>query len=186
MIGILSVMGLILALQSGETESFPMVGKPAPRLELRLADATPIEWKTLQSRKTALFFFCPCEACHEVAKLWAQQEQKSKNQKLKPDKMLQRLIVFAGDADAVLRFQAETGLVSSHIRYALDPDMKAALRYDAMPCPRAFVWDMDSKVQWISPENHGEKPAITPQILLKSVDVAFAPIRKPAMVPRRK
>lgn len=186
MILLVSILGLIFALQSADSESFPAVGKPAPRLELQLSSGSPLEWKPLSRRKTALFFFCSCEACHEVAKLWAQQEQKKQTQQLKSNTTPQKVIVFAGDADAVQRFQAETGLSGSHVRYACDPEMKAALRYDAMPCPRAFTWDTTGKMLWISPENKGEKPALSPIVLLKSVESAFVLGKKPLSKSLRK
>jgi hypothetical protein len=184
MTALILLVGL-LQTPAASKEIFPTVGKPAPRLELRDTNDTPLDWKPLASRRTAVFFFCGCQACHDVAREWTRRQQEG-HKTVSAIEPLPAVVVFAGNADELRQFQAQTGLRGDSLRFAPDPDMKAAQRYDAVPCPRAFVWDNAGILRWISPQNQGETPALKPHIMVQSVLTAALPLKKMSPAIRRK
>lgn len=144
------------------------VGSPAP--PLRLTDLqgkarTLAEW---HGHPIALCFFCGCDACHRVAREWAQVERSGVLSASKPkDAAPQTVIVFLGDAAGAKAFAAATGLDPTQAVFLLDPVSASAVTFGALPCPRLFALDPKGVVRYVNAQAD-DAPPQAPAALLVS------------------
>ncbi len=131
------------ALQKGRKPAPPPLARP-----FALAD---VEGKRhaladYRGKPVALQFWCGCQWCHDMAKLWGQAQRSGALQvggQIPPT-----LVVFAGSADELKGFATETGLDPATTVLMPDPDLAVAQPYHAVPCPRVFVLDSGGRIRY--------------------------------------
>jgi hypothetical protein len=107
----------------------------------------------------ALFFFCGCSWCRDVAKEWAiLQRAGTLVEKEKKNGRPATLVVYSGlDAAAARRLAAAAGLDRSQTTLLPDPEESVTEPiYHAEPCPRVFVLDERGSLRYT---NNGEDDA---------------------------
>ncbi len=122
----------------------PTAGQPAPTFALRDAQGKPFSLAATQGRPVALFFFCGCPWCADLARSWG---------RLQRDKRLparvETVVVFAGDKAQASAFARASGLDLAHTRVLPDPDSGLTEEvYRLAACPRAFALDARGTVRY--------------------------------------
>jgi hypothetical protein len=132
---------------------------PAPNFTLTDADGVKRSLTDYRGRPVALYFFCGCDWCHDVAGKWSMMQRAGALSTAADDKNGPvTLVVFQGDADAVKTFARETALDLDHTVLMTDPDVSVTVdKYHAEPCPRVFVLDTAGNVVYTN--NHKDDEA---------------------------
>lgn len=122
----------------------PQAGQPAPAFTLTDAQGKPFSLAATRGQTTALFFFCGCSWCADVAHLWGQSQRKTP----RPD-AAHTVIVFAGTGSDARAFAARNGLDLKQTTLLPDPDSKLTEGvYKLNSCPRAFVLDRMGQIRY--------------------------------------
>jgi hypothetical protein len=128
-------------------QSRPVVGKPAPLFTMNDVDDKPQALKERRGKPAVVLFFCPCEYCKPVAKLWAEAQssgalaKEAKENETPGAEPPFTLVVFTGDADTTREFGEVAGFDKANTVLLPDPKLRTARLYDSIPCPRAYVLD---------------------------------------------
>jgi len=111
----------------------PQAGQPAPTFALSDAQGKSFSLAAMRGHPAALFFFCGCPWCADVARAWGQAQRKG---------TVRTLIVFAGTGADAKAFAARNGLNPKQTSLLPDPDSKLTEGvYKLNSCPRAFALD---------------------------------------------
>ena len=137
----------------------PPVGTVAPRF--RLPDAHTGKARSLPAKRPiALFFFCGCSACHQVATAWATQQRAN----ALPPNTATVIVYQSSDPNEARSFARDTGLDTKQTAVLLDPDLCVTEKqYHALPCPRLFVLDAHGTIRF---ENTGNESISEPAPVL--------------------
>ena len=171
-----------------------------PAFRLKDSEGKERALTSFYGRPLALFFFCPCAECHRIAELWG-KTQRSGALTLKPaakkgrpalnpkhpasnagatggagGTSLLTLVIFAGEAEEVKRFAAETDLDLAQTALLCDPDSATAQAYDAIPCPRVFALGSDGKLHYTNRLPGAKTSVIEPVTVVTRVALALAPV----------
>ena len=132
--------------------------RQASNIALKDLDGKQFAFKSLHGHIVALWFFCPCEKCRPVAQRWAEMQRDARVRfaNSKPAS----IVVFGGDGEAAKEFMTGSGLTNENNRMLPDVEYKAALAYDAIPCPRVFVVDAAGMIRYTN-KVVGAKEAVT-------------------------
>jgi len=115
----------------------PQVGQLAPVFAITDAQGKPFSLAATRGHPTALFFFCGCPWCADVAHAWGQAQRGARLPAL-----TSTLVVFAGTGTEAKAFAARNGLDLKQT--TLLPDSESRLTegiYKLNSCPRAFALD---------------------------------------------
>ncbi len=122
----------------------PQTGHPAPAFTLTDAQGKPFSLAALRGRPVALFFFCGCPWCADVAHAWGQAQRGARL-----PASSRTLVVFAGTASAAQAFAARNGLDLKQTTLLPDPDSHLTEGiYKLNSCPRAFVLDREGVIAY--------------------------------------
>jgi cytochrome oxidase Cu insertion factor (SCO1/SenC/PrrC family) len=130
-------------------------------------DATDVSGKRFvlsayKGHLVALFFYCGCEPCHEVASAWSSLGRAgvlSTPPFSRADPPV-TVVVFSGDARAARAF-ATSVRTSPNTILVPDPTLALTERYAVDPCPRVFILDAQGRIAYTN--NHpGDAPRIAP------------------------
>jgi len=120
--------------------SAPKAGRPAPAFTRADAQGRPFSLTSARGHSAALFFFCGCPWCADVATLWGRAQRQGP---------VRTLVVFAGTGAEAQAFAARNGLDGAQTTLLPDPD--SALTegvYKLNSCPRAFVLDAAGVIRY--------------------------------------
>jgi peroxiredoxin len=135
----------------------PQLGLPAPAFTLLDTQGKPFTLALLQGHPVALFFFCGCPWCAEVAKEWSQMQRHASL-----PASTQTLVVFAGSKNAAQAFAARAGLARKQTTLLPDPDSKLTEGvYKLNSCPRVFVLDSASLIRYTN-DHTDDQPRVAP------------------------
>jgi peroxiredoxin len=128
--------------------ALPSLGRPAPAFTLTDADGKARSLSEWEGRPVALFFFCGCSWCAEVAKEWGlRQREQGPNGAAPP----LTVIVYSGDAAEAKALAKESGLDARATVLLCDPDLRVTQDiYHSEPCPRVFVLDGQRTVRYVN------------------------------------
>ncbi len=133
-------------LPSPSPETAPLPGQPLPSVlpqtghlapPFTRTDTTgkPFALAAARGRPLALFFFCGCPWCADVAQAWGRVQRGARL-----PNSARTVVVFAGDKAAASAFAAKNGLDLTQTLLLPDPDSKLTETvYHANSCPRTFV-----------------------------------------------
>jgi peroxiredoxin len=122
----------------------PATGHPAPAFVLSDVNGKKRSLAEFRGRPVALFFFCGCSWCADVAREWATLQRshaldQSHSGSLKAPITL---IVYQGGVEEARSLAAAYGLDPAETVLLPDPQLTVTLQtYNADPCPRVFVVD---------------------------------------------
>lgn len=131
----------------------PERGTPAPLFTIKDTQGNPFALKSLQGHSAALFFFCGCPWCADVAHTWSRKRLPSG---------VQTVIVYAGSASEALSFARKNGLDLK--RTVLLPDPASHLTekvYQLDSCPRAFALDAAGIILYTN-DHLDDQPRVAP------------------------
>ncbi len=135
----------------------PQAGKLAPAFTLADAHGKSFSLTSVQGHPVALFFFCGCPWCAEVAHAWG----KIQHDRHLP-KSTQTLIVFAGSPADALNFAAKNGLDRKQTTLLPDPDSALTENvYKLTSCPRAFALGRDGVIHYTN-DHPDDQPRVVP------------------------
>ena len=135
----------------------PKEGHLAPPFSLPDTAGQTFTLTAARGHSLALFFFCGCPWCTDVAHLWAGAQKASR---LPPD--AQTVVVFAGTKAEASAFAARNGLDLSKTRLLPDPDSKLTEgTYQANSCPRVFALDAKGIVRYTN-DHPDDQPRVAP------------------------
>ena len=135
----------------------PQLGLPAPAFTLKDTQGKPFTLTSVQGHPAALFFFCGCPWCAEVAKEWSQVQRRASL----PASTL-TLVVFAGSKAAAQDFAAKAGLARKQTMLLPDPDSKLTEGvYKLNSCPRVFVLDSVGIIRYTN-DHTDDQPRVAP------------------------
>jgi len=176
-----SVLVLALGKPIAAFQQGPREGAPAPSFNASIFAGGSISSKELRGKPAVLFFFCSCDECHQVAKEWARLQGTGQSTKT--------LISFSGTKQEADLFTKETSLNPGQARFMDDSDNSLNDRYDAMPCPAAFVIGSDGTLLYSSKQTAGVNETRASVLTAQVVDaivgkhkpgsVALAPTHEP-------
>jgi AhpC/TSA family len=152
----------------------PAVGRAALPFTLTDTEGKKRSLAEFHGRRVALFFFCGCSWCTEVARGWGPLQRGGAlgEKGVKPPITV---IVYEGDAEAVRALAASAGLDPAQTILLPDPERTVARTYQAEPCPRVFVLDGKGVLRYT---NNGtdDAPRKVPAIVIvsKTVDALRA------------
>lgn len=135
-----------------------LLNRPLPQFRVTDISGPPIQSRTLRGRNTVLLAFCTCEACHVLARAWAEAQRSSALRARRSDSC-ETVAVYAADAPAARTLAARAGLDTLRTRVASDPEMTVARTLRALPCPAVFIIDRGGIVRYASKEMTGGHPA---------------------------
>lgn len=130
---------------------------PAPSFTLTDTNGKAFTLSAERGHPVALFFFCGCPWCADVAQSWGEAQRRS----LLPARA-QTVIVFAGDKAAASAFALKNKLDLKQTRLLPDPDTKLTDGvYHVADCPRAFVVDPAGLVRYTNIHTD-DRPRLAP------------------------
>lgn len=139
----------------------PKEGHLAPPFSLADTQGKAFTLTAARGHSAALFFFCGCPWCADVARLWAEVQRGSR---LPSD--AQTVIVFAGTKAEASVFAAKSGLDLARTRLLPDPDSKLTEgTYQANSCPRVFTLDAKGLIRYTN-DHADDKPRQSPAKLI--------------------
>ncbi len=141
----------------------PQTGHLAPPFTLTDTTGKPFVLTATRGRPLALFFFCGCPWCAEVAKAWGQTQRGARL-----PASTETAVIFAGDKAAASDFAAKNGLDVSQTLLLPDPDSKVTETvYKSNSCPRAFVLDPKGVITYTN-DHPDDQPRIAPAKIIVS------------------
>jgi peroxiredoxin len=153
-----------------EAQNRPVVGKPAPLFTMTDVENKTQALKEQRGKPVVVLFFCPCDYCKPVAKLYAEAQnggalaKELKENQITAPEHPQTLVVFAGETDLTREFGEVASFDKMQTALLADYKLRTARLYDAIPCPRAFVLDAKGVLRYTNTEagRHPHKvPATT-------------------------
>lgn len=135
---------LLAARLLAQTIEPPREGKPAPDFSVRDSAGAPITLSSLKGKPAVLFFFCSCNACKEVGQAWGQLQRAGQT--------TPTYISYEGDFDEAKAYRT-ANMVTATLLDGLDESL--AEKYQALPCPAAFVIDPQGKLAYSSKQSAG-------------------------------
>jgi len=137
---------LVLLAPAARSDQPPTAGRPAPPFSLSDVSGkkrSPIS--EYRGRRIALFFFCGCSWCYDVATEWARLQRGGvlAAEGRSGEKAPISVVVYSGlDPAASRTLAAGAGLDPAQTVLLPEPDMRVTEKvYRAEPCPRVFVVD---------------------------------------------
>ena len=131
----------------------PHAGQPAPAFSLTDTQGRSFSLAAMRGHATALFFFCGCPWCADVARAWGQAQRKG---------AIPTVIVFAGSGAETKGFAVRNGLDLKHTTLLPDPDSKLTEGlYKLNACPRAFVLDPAGLIRYTN-DHADDQPRVAP------------------------
>lgn len=113
----------------------PQAGHLAPAFARTDTQGKPFSLAALRGRPVALFFFCGCPWCADVARAWGQIQHGAHF-----PASTRTVVVFADTGAAAQAFAARNGMDLKHTTLLPDPDSHLTEGvYKLNSCPRAFV-----------------------------------------------
>ena len=135
----------------------PKEGHLAPPFSLPDTEGKPFTLTAARGHSVALFFFCGCPWCADVAHLWAEVQHEAR---LPAD--AQTVVVFAGTKAEASAFAAKNGLDLARTRLLPDPDSKLTEgAYQANSCPRVFSLDPKGLIRYTN-DHADDRPRQSP------------------------
>ena len=135
----------------------PKEGHLAPPFSLTDTAGQTFTLTAARGHALALFFFCGCPWCADVAHLWGQAQH---DKRLPAD--AQTVVVFAGSKAEASAFAAKNGLDLNKTRLLPDPDSKLTEgTYQANSCPRVFALDAKGIIRYTN-DHPDDQPRIAP------------------------
>lgn len=119
----------------------PKEGKSVPDFQLSSLEGKPFTLTAQRGQPTALFFFCGCAACWEVAKEWTNLQRSGVL--TQPAVRLQKTVVIYVDLSLKAAQDLAEAMAWDKPRtiLLLDKDNTLRDRFQAEPCPRVFIAD---------------------------------------------
>ncbi|MGC4044814.1 MAG: redoxin domain-containing protein [Armatimonas sp.] len=119
----------------------PEEGKPIPKLEASQLNKKRFTLTTLRGQPIALFFFCGCQACWDLATEWNRLQRAEVLRNQAPG--LKRTVIVYVDMSpsAAESLARATGWEGESTLPLVDTNDIARKAYQAEPCPRVFVAD---------------------------------------------
>ena len=135
----------------------PQAGQPAPAFALADAQGKPFSLGATRGHATALFFFCGCPWCADVARAWGQAQRGTHS-----PVSTRTLVVFAGTGADAKAFAARNGLDLKQTTLLPDPDSHLTEGvYKLNSCPRAFVLDPAGLIRYTN-DHTDDQPRLAP------------------------
>ena len=135
----------------------PQVGRPAQAFTRADVQGRLVSLASMRGHSVALFFFCGCPWCADVATLWGREQRKGS---------ARTLVVFAGTGAEARAFATRNGLDIGQTTLLPDPD--SALTegvYKLNSCPRAFVLDAAGLIRYTN-DHADDQPRRAPAAVL--------------------
>ena len=146
-----------VAAPTSVTPDAPRAGRPAPAFTRADAQGRPFALASERGHPAALFFFCGCPWCADVATLWGREQRK---------KSAPTVVVFAGTGAEARAFAARSGLDSGQTTLLPDPDSALTERvYKLNSCPRAFALDAAGLIRYTN-DHADDQPRRAPAALI--------------------
>jgi len=162
----------------------PKVGRTAPTFKLTDTYGKKQTLAAFRGRRVALFFFCGCSPCGDVAREWAllqrsgallEEETARRNNGSAPlaahplPKPPVTLVVYSGlNADMARTLSKNYSLDLPQTILVPDPDMRvSAQTYRADPCPRVFVLDTTGVLRYTN-DHADDRPPKAPALVIVS------------------
>lgn len=144
----------------------PVVKQPAPDFRLLDTENKPHKLSEFRGRPVALFFFCGCSWCADVAREWASMQRGGALPEGRGGSAV-TLVVYAGlDAEASRNLATTAGLDPARTVVLPDPDSRvSAALYGVNPCPRAFVVDPAGVLRYTN-VGKDEAPRVAPALVI--------------------
>jgi peroxiredoxin len=145
--------------------ALPPVGGPAPTFTLADAEGKTRALAEGKGRPIALFFFCGCSWCADMAKEWATLQQ---GHALTGTASMHPLtvIVYSGTAAEAKDLAKASGLDLGQTLLLCDPDLHVTQDlYHSEPCPRVFVLDGRGVVRYVN-AGPDDKPREAPATVI--------------------
>lgn len=130
------------------------VGRTVPDFTLKDVEQKKRSLAEFRGRRVALFFFCSCYTCAEVAREWGPL-QRGGALKGSCGKAPITLVIYEGEAEPLRALAAAAGLEAAQTILLPDPEKTVAAAYDAELCPRIFVLDAEGILRYT---NSGKAP----------------------------
>jgi cytochrome c biogenesis protein CcmG, thiol:disulfide interchange protein DsbE len=165
---------LLLMPAVGADRPAPAVGHAAPAFTRADVEVKKRSLAEFRGRRVALFFFCGCSWCAEVARAWGPL-QRSGALEEKGGKAPITVVVYEGDAEPLRALAASAGLDPAQTALLPDPERTVASTYHAEPCPRVFVLDSKGVIRYTN-RGKDDAPRNVPAIAIvsKTVDALRA------------
>ena len=146
----------------------PVVKQPAPDFRLLDTEKKPRKLSDFRGRPVALFFFCGCSWCADVAREWASLQRGGALPEGRGGAAM-TLVVYAGlDAEASRNLATTAGLDPARTVILPDPDSRvSSALYRVDPCPRAFVVDPAGVLRYTNAARD-EAPRVAPALVIAS------------------
>jgi hypothetical protein len=125
----------------------PAVGRVAPAFTRADVEEKKRALVEFRGRRVALFFFCGCSRCAEVAKEWGPLQRGGVLEE-KVGKAPITVVVYEGGAEPLRALAASAGLAPAQTALLPDPERTVARTYHAEPCPRVFVLDSKGIIRY--------------------------------------
>lgn len=163
-------IGLVLSASPASAQG-PAVGKPAPPFALADVNEKQRSLSEFRGRRVALFFFCGCSWCEDVAREWAALQRGgalAEKEKGKGAPAPATLIVYSElDAPVARELSSLYGLDPAQSVSLPDPAMAATKVYRADPCPRVFVLDGKGVLRYTN-DRADDAPRKAPALVITS------------------
>jgi len=170
----------------------PAVGRAAPTFRLVGTDRKPHSLAEFKGRRVALFFFCGCTWCADVAREWASLQRGGALAESAPggstrdgaaraaaDGPPVTILIGSGlDAEGCQGLASRAGLDLTQTVLLPDPDASVVRVYNADPCPRVFVIDAGGILRYT---NNGKDDTPRKAPALAIVSHALDALRLPAL-----
>jgi hypothetical protein len=156
------------AAKAAKPPSHPVLKQLAPEFQLPDTEKKLRKLSEFRGRPVALFFFCGCSWCADVAREWAALQRGGALPAGRRGGPV-TVVVYAGlDAEAARNLAAAAGLDPARTVLLPDPDSHvSARRYQVDPCPRAFVVDAAGVLRYTN-QGADEAPRVAPGLVIAS------------------
>jgi peroxiredoxin len=169
----LPVSALVVAPSAPAASSLPAPGKAAPPFTLVDADGKRRSLPSdLKDRPAALFFFCGCPWCAEVAREWGTLQRGNAltapagSAGAPPTPAPVTIVVYSGTAAEAKALLKETGLDAGQTWLLPDPELRVTQNlYHSEPCPRVFILDRGGSVRYVN-AGPDDKPREAPAAVI--------------------
>lgn len=134
----------------------------------------------LTGRGGLIYFFCGCDPCHRVARLWSQIQRGGALPKDASGKAVGTVVMFFGEADGARAFMQETGLDPAQTTVIADPMMTVGHQFGVEACPRAFVADAAARIRYTNTGKDDGPEAASEAVIVSRTVQALRDNMKPA------
>lgn len=178
-------------LSAAEEKAAPAVGKSAPTFTLSDVEKKKRTLAEFKGRRVALFFFCGCSWCADIAREWAAlqrngalAEQRGGKGRYAPEPPATVIVYSELNAATCRELSRIYGLDLA--RTVLLPDLEMRVTqslYRAEPCPRVFVLDAKGVLRYTN-DHSDDTPRKAPALAI--VSRALEALRASAPSPKKK